>query len=196
MATIPEGILSQLEEAIAGITAAFDGFEDAMFIPQLELSRNMFANNLRTAAVDLNPRTMKELDFTFNDLRTFASELTDDDAARIAPSLAAIEDGLASLREAAALHPELVAAIRVLRGKLKSRKSSLERALFRPPESAPEPVPHPPSEIRDEASRVAAALQASGFDTPELDELVGSTDEELGQLSIERLVEELDLALD
>jgi len=196
MATIPEGILSQLDGAIAGITTAFDSFDDGMFIPQLELSRSMFANNVRTAAVDLNPRSMKELDFTFNDLRTFASELTDEDAARLAPSLAMIETALASLREAAALHPELVAAIRVLRGKLKSRKSSLERALFRPPGSPPEPLPHPPSELRDEASRIAGALQASGFDTPELDELVASTDDELGQLSIERLVEELDLALD
>jgi hypothetical protein len=196
MATIPAGILSQLEGAIAGITTAFDSFDDGMFIPQLELSRNMFANNLRSAAGDLNPRTMKELDFTFNDLRTFASELTDEDAARLAPSLAAIEAALASLREAAALHPELVAAIRVLRGKLKSRKSGLERALFRPPGSPAEPLPYPPSELRDEASRIAEALQASGFDTPELDELTGSTDDELGQLSIERLVEELDLALD
>jgi hypothetical protein len=196
MATIPAGILSQLEGAIAGITTAFDSFDDGMFIPQLELSRNMFASNVRTAAGDLNPRTMKELDFTFNDLRTFASELTDEDAARLAPSLAAIETALASLREAAALHPELVAAIRMLRGKLKSRKSALERALFRPPGSPAEPLPYPPSELRDEASRIAEALQASGFDTPELDELAGSTEAELGQLSIERLVEELDLALD
>jgi hypothetical protein len=139
---------------------------------------------------------MKELDFTFNDLRTFASELTEEDAARLAPSLAAIEACLASLRVAAALPDELVASIRALRAKLKTRKGALERALFRPPGAAPEPVPHPPSELRDEASRIAAALQSSGFDTPELDELAASTDDELGQLSIERLVEELDLALD
>lgn len=196
MAGIPDATLAKLEGAIAGMTAAFESFDDGMFIPQLELSRNMFANNLRAAAEDLNPRTMKELDFTFNDLRTFASELIDEDAARLAPSLAAIEASLASLREAAALPKELVASIQGLRAKLKARKGALERALYRPPESAPEPLPHSPSELRDEASRIAAALKANGFDTPELDELVGSTDDELGQLTIERLVEELDLALD
>jgi hypothetical protein len=196
MAAIPEAMLAQLEGAIAGMTAAFESFDDAMFIPQLELSRNMFANNLRAAAGDLNPRTMKELDFTFNDLRTFASELTDDDAARLAPSLATIEASLATLRSAAALPADLVAAIQALRAKLKARKGALERALYRPPESAPEPIPHSPSELRDEASRIAEALKSNGFDTPELDELTGSTDDELGQLGIERLVEELDLALD
>lgn len=196
MAGIPDGILAGLESALADMTRAFESFDDGMFIPQLELSRNMFANNLQFAAADLNPRSMKELDFTFNDLRTFASELTNDDAARLAPSLAAIEAALATLREAAALPKELVAAIQAMRAKLKARKGALERALFRPPGSQPEPAPHPPSELRDEAARIAAALRDNGFDTPELDDLVASTDDELGQLSIERLVEELDLALD
>ncbi|MGK2856739.1 MAG: hypothetical protein ACSLFQ_05975 [Thermoanaerobaculia bacterium] len=196
MARIPDDIRATLDEAIAGMPAAFEGFEDGMFIPQLELSRNMFANNLAAAAEQLNPRSMKELDFTFNDIRTFASELTEDDHARLAPSLDAIEGALAALRGSAALPAELVAAIKALRAKLKERKGVLERALYRPPESAPEPIPHPPAELRDEASHIAAALQENGFDTPELDELVADTGDELGQLSIERLVEELDLALD
>lgn len=196
MAGIPDSVIAQLEGAIAGMTTAFESFDDGMFIPQLELSRNIFTNNLRAAASELNPRTMKELDFTFNDLRTFASELTDEDAARLAPSLEAIEAALGTLRVAAALPNDLVAAIQALRAKLKARKSALERALYRPPESAPEAIPYAPSQLRDEASRIADALKANGFETPELDELVTSTDEELGQLGIERLVEELDLALD
>jgi hypothetical protein len=139
---------------------------------------------------------MKELDFTFNDIRTFAEELTAEDHARLAPSLDAIEAALGSVRGSAVLPADLVGTIKALRAKLKTRKGALERSLFRPPESAPEPIPHPPAELRDEAASVAAQLQANGFDTPELDELVTDTGDELGQLSIERLVEELDLALD
>lgn len=196
MARIPDEIRAKLDDAIAGMTAAFQGFEDGMFIPQLELSRDMFASNLAAATEQLNPRTMKELDFTFNDIRTFASELTEEDHARLSPSLDEIAAALDSLRGSAALPFELTGAIKGLRAKLKTRKGALERSLFRPPESAPEPIPHPPSELRDEAANVAGQLQANGFDTPELDELVTDTGDELGQLSIERLVEELDLALD
>jgi hypothetical protein len=196
MARIPEDIRGKLDEAIAAMTAAFEGFEDGMFIPQLELSRNMFQNNLSAAAEQLNPRTMKELDFTFNDIRTFASELTEGDHARIAPILDSIEAALAALRGSAALPAGLVASIRALRAKLKERKSALERALYRPPGSAPEPLPNPPDALRAEASAIAQQLQANGFDTPELDDLVSYEGDELGQLSIERLVEELDLALD
>lgn len=196
MARIPDEIRAKLDDAIAGMTAAFQGFEDGMFIPQLELSRDMFASNLAAAAEQLNPRTMKELDFTFNDIRTFSEELTAEDHARLAPSLDAIEAALGAMRGSAALPAELVGAITALRAKLKARKGALERSLFRPPESAPEPIPHPPAELRDEASHIAGQLQANGFDTPELDELVTDTGDELGQLSIERLVEELDLALD
>ena len=46
MARIPDEIRAKLDDAIAGMTAAFQGFEDGMFIPQLELSRDMFASNL------------------------------------------------------------------------------------------------------------------------------------------------------
>jgi hypothetical protein len=196
MARIPDDVRAKLDEAIAAMTAAFESFEDGMFIPQLELSRNMFQNNLSAAAEQLNPRTLKELDFTFNDIRTFASELTESDHARLAPSLDAIEAVLAALRGSAALPAGLVASIRALRAKLKERKSALERALYRPPGSAPEPLPHPPADLGAEAAGVAQELQANGFDTPELDELVAYEGDELGKLSIERLVEELDLALD
>ena len=196
MARIPDDVRAKLDEAIAGMTAAFEGFDDAMFVPQLELSRNMFASNLASAAEQLNPRSMKELDFTFNDIRTFASELTEEDHARLAPILDAIEAALGSMRGSAALPAELLGAIKALRAKLKARKSGLERALYRPPESAPEPFPLPPAELRAEASSIATELQENGFETPELDELVADSGDELGQLSIERLVEELDLALD
>lgn len=196
MARIPDDILSTLNEVIADLTATFESFDDGMFIPRLELSRNMFASNLAAAAEQLNPRTMKELDFIYNDLRTFAAELTDDDASRLAPALTAIEQALATLRGSAALPADLVAAIKSLRTKLKTRKGALERALYRPPESEATPIPHPPSELKAEASPIADAIREQGFDTTELDELATASDDELGQLSIERLVDELDLALD
>ncbi len=196
MARIPDDILSALNQVVAGLTATFESFDDGMFIPQLELSRNMFAGNLSAAAEQLNPRTMKELDFTYNDLRTFPSDLSDEDAARVPPSLAPIEQAPSTLPAPAALPADLVAAIKSLRAKLKTRKGALERALYRPPESEATPIPHPPSELRAEATKIADAIREQGFDTTELDELATDSDDELGQLSIERLIDELDLALD
>jgi hypothetical protein len=75
---------------------------------------------------------------------------------------------------------------------LRTRAKALERSQYRAEGTEPEPLPHPPAELREAAIPLARELAAAGFETPSLDSLVADPDS-LRYHTINEIADELDV---
>jgi hypothetical protein len=177
-----EAALFQLRSGAAGV----DGF----FAPQLDLCLNVLAGAIAAATGGVNAARVNDIEFALNDLVTAIDDAGAPDAVYAAVAL--LQNDAAALRNATALPKEIVDGIRALQTKLRARTKAMERAQYRVEGTEPEPLPHPPEELREAAIPLARQLAAAGFDTPALDMLIADPDE-LRYHMMNEIVDELDV---
>jgi len=160
----------QLLTAIEAMPAAIaKGAFDEFTIRQVTLSGNLFIQSLNAAVDDLNARTFRDVDFSYRDLEASLQSTGVEDA--FASINATVRDSIEKLRAIAGLRPDIIAAAEDLKMKLEERKSAVERAVYRPPDAPQEPVPHDPTTLAPGAHSLRRQLNASGFETPVMDQL-------------------------
>lgn len=181
--------LLMMEAALFQLRAAIG--DDPMLMP-IRLSADVLANALATAkAGGMNAARVNDIEFALNDLIA----AVDDTAGapdEVYSAIALLQNDAATLRAASAVPKELVAAIRDLQSKLKTRAKALERSQYRAEGAAAEPLPHPPEELREAAIPLARQLAALGFETPSLDELLADP-AEVRYHTLNEIVDELDV---
>src|SRR5436853_128162 len=162
--------LVMMQAALFNLRAAIGGIDDSFVQSQIRLAANVLGGAIDNAGAGLTPAAVGDIEFALNDLAGAADELNAGDAERILPFIEQLRSDVAALSAAAALPEPLLAAIQALQTKLKSRKKAIERQTFI--EGAGEPLPHPPTELREEAVPIRAQLVEAGFSTPALDALI------------------------
>jgi len=163
-------IYNKLMQAVGEMPAAIArGAFDDFTIRQVTLSGNLFIQSLNAAVEELNARTFRDIDFSFRDLEESLRATGLEDA--FTSVTATISDAIEQLRGSAALNPDVVAAAEDLKRKLGERKSAVERNSYLPPDTPHEPPPHDPVTLAPAADALRRTLQASGFETPVMDEL-------------------------
>lgn len=130
----------------------------------------------------VNAARVSDIEFALNDLEAEAPFSAE-------PAIALLRTDLAALQRATALPDEVIAAIRAFQAKLRTRAKAIERSQF---QAKPEPLPHPPEELRVEAEPIVQKLAAAGFATPVLDGLIADPDS-LRYHSINEMLDELDV---
>lgn len=172
MASIDADVQKLLNDGVFELRRGLTQVEDEMFGGQAKLGAQMLGNAVETVLAELNPRTVKDLDFAFNDLLGLTADLPPFERAGLEPGFNLLQQGIARLRLSVALAPTVIDQLKILRTKLSDRKSAFERQLYRPPGSAVEPLPNDPVRMRDAASRLQQQLVAAGFETPTLDRMI------------------------
>ena len=176
-----EAALFQLRAAIA---------DDPEYLP-IRISADLLANAVSAARTSVNAARVNDIEFALNDLVAAI-----DDASNapdgVYTAVALLQNDAAALRNATALPKELISQIHAFQAKLRTRAKAMERAQYRAEGSEPEPLPHPPEELREESIPLVRQLAAAGFDTPALDSLVADPDE-LRYHTINEIVDELDV---
>jgi hypothetical protein len=180
-----------LEAALFQLRAASSDI-DPESAPQLGLCVSVLANAIAAGHGGVNAAIVNDIEFATNDLSAAIDELTQTDADRLAPLLAALREDLAVLQSATALDPGLIAQIRGFQSKLRERMKAIERQTY--VEGGSVPLPHAPEELRAEAIPIANQLGAAGFPTPALDALIAEP-ESLRFHSIGELFDELEVIL-
>lgn len=165
---------------------------DLSAAPQLELTISVLANAIAQARDGVNAAHVNDIEFAINDLAGAVDELPASDANRLVPILQMMRTDVDALKEQTALGADVVAKIDAFRAKLKARRSAIERQTYRPEGTEPEPLPHPPAELRAEALPLRDALAAAGFTTPELENLIDDP-ESLRFHSIGAILDELEV---
>ena len=181
--------LLMMEAALFQLRAAVGDDPELMAI---RISADLLGNAVQAAkATGVNAARVNDIDFALNDLVAAI-----DDAAsapdQVYQVVALLQNDTAALRTLTALPKEIVAGIHALQAKLRARAKAMERAQYRAEGTEPEPLPHPPEELRTDAIPLARHLAAAGFDTPALDMLVADPDE-LRYHTINEIVDELDV---
>lgn len=181
--------LLMMEAALFQLRASLE--DDPQLLP-VRLSADVMANAVAAAKEHgINAARVNDIEFALNDLVAAI-----DDAAgapdTIYAAVAMLQNDAAALRNATALPKEVVAAIRDLQTKLKARAKAMERAQYRAEGTEPEPLPHPPEELRAQAVPLARELVAAGFETPSLDELIAHP-QALRYHTLNEIVDELDV---
>jgi len=179
-----------MEAALFQLRAALG--DDPQLLP-VRLSADVLANAVAAAKANgINAARVNDIEFALNDLIA----AIDDGGApdEIFGAVALLQNDAASLRRANALPDGLVASARTLQKKLRERAKAMERSQFRAEGTEPEPLPHPPAELRSDAAPIARQLADAGFDTPSLEELVSAHDE-LRFHTLNEVVDELDAIL-
>jgi hypothetical protein len=162
---IYRNLMNAVEAMPAAIATAYDEFT----IKQVSLSGNLFIQSLNAGVENLNARTFRDIDFSYRDLEESVRSTGLDDAFESITTT--IGESIDQLRAVAALKPDVVAAAEDLKRKLSERKSAVERAAYLPPDAPHEPPPHDPVTLAPAADALRRTLQASGFETPVMDEL-------------------------
>lgn len=176
-----EAALFQLRAAVA---------ED-MELLAVRIATDVLGNAIRAAKEQgINAARVNDIEFALNDLVAAVDDAGAPD--QLLASVAMLQNDAATLRAAAALPREIVAAVRDLQTKLKARAKAMERAQYRIEGAAEEPLPHPPDELREAAIPLARQLAAAGFDTPVLDVLIAEP-EQLRYHHMNEIVDELDV---
>lgn len=177
-----------MEAALFQLRAAVS--DDPMLMP-IRLSTDVLGNALATAkAGGMNAARVNDIEFALNDLIAAVDDTEAPD--EVYSAIALLQNDAATLRATAALPKELIAAIRDLQAKLKTRAKALERAQYRAEGAAAEPLPYPPEELREAAIPLARQLVALGFGTPSLDELLADP-AEVRYHTLNEIVDELDV---
>jgi hypothetical protein len=178
-----------LEAALFQLRAA-SGTVDPESAPQLGLCLNILANTIAAGRDGVNASIVSDIEFALNDVGAAIDELPQADADRIAPLLATLRNDVESLKAATSLDPAVIVQIRAFQSKLRERMKAIERQTY--VEGDPEPLPHPPEALRDDAVPLARQLVAEGFETPALNSLIADP-ESLRFHSIRELFDELDV---
>ena len=178
-----EAALFQLRSAVA----------DDMELLTVKIGTDVLWNAVAAAKEQgVNPARVNDIEFALNDLMAAVDDAGAPDA--LLGPVMMLQNDAAALRAATALPKDMIAAVRDLQMKLKARAKAMERAQYRMEGAPEEPLPHPPSELRDAAIPIARQLAAAGFDTPVLDSLVAAP-EELRYHTMNEIVDELDVIL-
>lgn len=179
--------LLMMEAALFQLRAAVGSDPESL---PIRISADVLSNAIQAAkATGINAARVNDIEFALNDLITAIDDAGAPDAVYAAVAL--LQNDAAALRNATALPKELVGGIRALQTKLRARTKAMERAQYRVEGTEPEPLPHPPAELRDDAIPLARQLAAAGFDTPALDLLIADPDE-LRYHTMNEIVDELD----
>ena len=158
--------------------------------PELELSVSVLANAVAAARDGINAARVSDIEFALNDVAGAADSLSASDAEAIAPALAQVRSDVDALKAAAALPPDVVAAIDAFRRKLAARKSAIERQTF--VEGGAPPLPHPPEELARDANALRARLADAGYATPAIDAFLAAP-AELRFHNVVEMIDELDV---
>lgn len=180
--------LLMMEAALFQLRAAIGDDPEAL---PIRLSADVLSNAIQQAkATGINAARVNDIEFALNDLVTAIDDGGAPDA--VYGAVALLQNDAAALRNATALPKEVIAAMRALQTKLRARTKAMERAQYRAEGTEPEPLPHPPAELREDAIPLARQLAAAGFDTPALEMLVAGPDE-LRYHTMNEIVDELDV---
>lgn len=182
--------LLMMEAALFQLRTALD--EDPMLLP-VRISADVLSNAIADAKANgINAARVNDIEFALNDLVAAVDDAGAPDA--VYPALALLQNDTAALRAQTALPPELLDAMRALQTKLRARAKAMERAQYRAENATPEPLPHEPEELRNDAIPLMRQLAAAGFDTPSLVSLVVAP-AELRYHTLNEIVDELDVIL-
>lgn len=180
--------LLMMEAALFQLRAAVGNETESL---PIRISADVLSNAIQAAkATGINAARVNDIDFALNDLIAAIDEVGVPDP--VYGAVAMLQNDAAALRNATALPKELIEAIRALQTKLRARTKAMERAQYRVEGTEPEPLPHPPAELREAAIPLARQLAAAGFETPALDMLIADPDE-LRYHTMNEIVDELDV---
>src|ERR1051326_2371316 len=155
-----------MQAALFQLRAAVASIEDPFTRSQLQLATNVLGNAIDAAANGVTAASVNEIDFALNDVVASVADVPE-----IESIVTMLQKDVAALKDQTALPAEVIAAIRSLQSKLRTRKNAIERQTF--VEDAPnEPLPHPPEELRADALLIRDRLTNAGFATPALDSLI------------------------
>jgi hypothetical protein len=180
-----------MSDAVMLEAALFQLRSGAEGLTQLDLFLNVLANAVAGAGDGVNAARVNDIEFALNDLATAVDELPAADYERVAAPLAMMREDVERLKQETSLPPEIVDRLRALQAKLRARAAAIERQTYR---ETPEPLPHPPEELRAEALPLRDALAFAGFATPALDALIDDSSS-LRFHSIGEIVDELDVIM-
>lgn len=180
--------LLMMEAALFQLRAAI-GDDPALLA--IRISADVLGNAL-TAAKDsgINAARVNDIEFALNDLVSAVDDVDAPDS--VFQAIALLQNDTASLRRENALPPATITAIRELQVRLRARAKAMERGQYRAEGTEAAPLPHPPAELRELAIPMARELEAAGFVTPVLDQLIAEP-EELRYHTLNELVDELDV---
>jgi len=179
-----------MRAALFNLSVAIESIEDSFLQSQIRLASSVLSGALDNAAGGVNPAIAGDIEFALNDLIGAAGELTAADADRVMPFIEQLKTDVATLVSSTSLPADLVERIHMLVLKLKARKKAIERQTF--VEGGGEELPHPPSELRDDALAIRDRLTEAGFATSALDTLIDDP-ESLRMHSIIAIVDELEV---
>ena len=180
--------LRTMEAAVLHLRTALA--DDPEMLP-MRISADVLANAV-TAAKDsgLNAARVNDIEFALNDLVSAVDDAGAPDG--VFSAVALLQNETATLRREYALPAETISAIRDLVTRLSARSKALERNQYRVEGTDAAPLPHPPEELRQLAVPIARQLEAAGFATPSLDELIARPDS-LRYHTINEIVDELEV---
>jgi hypothetical protein len=182
--------LVMMEAALFQLRAALE--EDPQLLP-IRLSADVLSHAVLAAKEHgINAARVNDIEFALNDLTAAVDDVGAPD--EICTAVAMLQNDTARLRAACALDKDLVDAVRALQTKLRTRAKALERGQYRAEGTEPEPLPHPPEELREAASSIAQQLAAAGFETPSLDTLLADPDS-VRYHTLNEIVDELDVII-
>ena len=185
--------LATIDAALGQLRASLASIEDEMFGSQLKLTASVLGNAVTSAREGVNPARVGDIEFALNDLVAVVDQLSAADADRVLPTVKTIQAEVGRLKQAASLPADLISNIKALQSKLRDRRAAIERQAYAAAGAAG-PLPHPPAELRTEATRLRERLIAAGFTVPALDALIEAR-EEFRLHSVNDLMNELDVVL-
>jgi hypothetical protein len=180
--------LTMMEAALFQLRAALS---DDPLQATIRIGADVLANAIHAAKDQgVNTARVSDIEFALNDLVAAVDDAgAPDDVYR---AIALLQNDAAALRAATMLAPEVLAAIRALQEKLRTRAKAIERSQYRAEGTPETPLPHPPEELRAAAVPLAHQLAAAGFATPSLDTLIADP-QGLRYHTINEIVDELDV---
>lgn len=179
-----------MEAALFQLRAAMD--EDPELLP-IRISADVLGNAIHAARENgINAARVNDIEFALHDLVEAVDDVGAPDT--VIAAVALLQNDAAALRSQTMLPKELTASLRALQTKLRARAKGMERAQYRIEGADPEPLPHPPEDLRNEAIPLLRQLAAAGFETPALEQLVTDPDQ-LRYHTMNEIVDELDVIL-
>lgn len=166
--------LTMMEAALFQLKAALG--DDPQLLA-IRLSADVLGHAVASAkASGVNAARVNDIEFALSDLVAAIDDAT------VAPdeiyaAVALLQNDAAALRSANALPAEIVSAMRALQARCRERAKALDRGQYRAEGAEAEPLPHPPEELRNAAIPICRQLEAAGFATPALDELIAHPNE-------------------
>ena len=180
--------LVMMEAALFQLRAAL-GDDPEMLA--MRISTDVLANAVAAAKDSgVNAARVNDIEFALNDLVAAVDDAGAPDA--VCAAVALLQNDTAALRRTTALPAETIQTIRDLQMRLRARAKAMERGQYRAEGTEPPPLPHPPAELREIAIPLARQLEAEGFATPVLDQLIAEPGE-VRYHTLNELVDELDV---